>query len=135
ECPSNYTGFSCDSCANGWIGEACDECPPNYTGTSCDTCANGWVGAECNVCPVNYIGSSCAALCTEDVDCTSPTNLCVMHPGASVGYCSIPCTNDADCTFDDWTCNVVGSCESPLATWCGPADEPANSNGIIKACP
>ena len=75
-------------------------------------------------------------VCTEDTDCAAPTDLCVKQPGAADGYCSISCPNlGADCTYSDWTCNVVGECTSPLATWCGPPDEPEATGGIVKACP
>lgn len=75
-------------------------------------------------------------ICTEDIDCAAPTDLCVKQPGATEGYCSISCPNlGADCTYSDWTCNVVGECTSPLATWCGPPDEPEATGGVVKACP
>ncbi|MEC8025643.1 MAG: hypothetical protein VX223_17055 [Myxococcota bacterium] len=75
-------------------------------------------------------------ICTEDTDCAAPTDLCVKQPGATEGYCSISCPNlGADCTYSDWTCNVVGECTSPLATWCGPPDEPEATGGVVKACP
>ncbi len=77
------------------------------------------------------------AVCLEDSDCAAPTSLCVINPtsGSSEGYCSILCPNaGADCTYGDWTCNVVGGCESPLATWCGPPEEVEQGGGVVTAC-
>ncbi|MGB0590854.1 MAG: hypothetical protein ACPGU1_14330 [Myxococcota bacterium] len=75
------------------------------------------------------------AVCTVDLDCDAPADLCVLQPGASEGYCSVACPNlGADCTYDDWTCNVVGTCEAPMATWCGPPSEVAEGGGFIVAC-
>ena len=76
------------------------------------------------------------AVCVEDADCGAPTDLCVKQPGETEGYCSIECPNlGADCTYEDWTCNIIGSCLSPLATWCGPPDEPEQTGGVVVACP
>ena len=75
------------------------------------------------------------AACTLDTDCEAPADLCVVQPGASEGYCSVECPNlGADCTYDDWTCNVVGTCDAPMATWCGPPSEVAEGGGFIVAC-
>ena len=60
------------------------------------------------------------ATCAENTDCEAPVSLCSKQPGQAEGYCSTPCTTTADCPYEDWTCNVIGGCESPLATWCGP---------------
>ena len=77
-------------------------------------------------------GTKCAA----DNDCLSPTDMCVIPvPGEATGYCSTECPNlGAGCTHADWTCNVVGPCESPVATWCGPPSEVDESGGFITAC-
>jgi hypothetical protein len=73
--------------------------------------------------------------CATDDECEAPTDLCVMQPGAENGYCSIECPNaGADCTYTDWTCNVVGTCDAPLATWCGPPSEIDAGGGVLKAC-
>ena len=75
------------------------------------------------------------ALCTTEADCAEPTDFCVMQPGATEGYCSIECPNaGADCTFEDWTCNVVGTCDAPMATWCGPPEEIEEGGGVVVAC-
>ena len=74
------------------------------------------------------------AVCAESADCTDATNFCALQPGAAEGYCSIPCTTTADCPYGEWSCNVIGSCESPAATWCGPREEVEMFAGIISAC-
>jgi hypothetical protein len=75
------------------------------------------------------------AVCTVDADCAAPADLCVLQPGDSEGYCSVECPNlGADCTYDDWTCNVIGTCEAPMATWCGPPSEVAEGGGFVVAC-
>lgn len=76
------------------------------------------------------------AACTSDEDCGAPTDYCVVQPGAEEGYCTIRCPEGgADCTFDDWTCNIIGTCDAPAATWCGPPEEIDNSGGFLIACP
>ncbi len=74
--------------------------------------------------------------CSEDTDCAAPTDYCVTQPGAEFGYCTIACLGGgSECTYDDWTCNVIGTCEAPAATWCGPPEEIPNSDGFLVACP
>ena len=41
----------------------------------------------------------------------------------------------SDCTYDDWTCNIIGTCDAPAATWCGPPEEIPDSDGFLIACP
>ena len=73
--------------------------------------------------------------CAEDGDCAAPTDLCVMQPGDTEGYCSIACPNlGADCTHADWTCNIIGTCDAPAATWCGPPSEVDEGGGFVVAC-
>ena len=77
------------------------------------------------------------AVCRVNQDCAAPTNFCVIDPtsGSKEGYCSIQCPNaGADCTYDNWTCNVIGGCESPAATWCGPPEEVEQGGGVVTAC-
>ncbi|MGB0590214.1 MAG: hypothetical protein ACPGU1_11085 [Myxococcota bacterium] len=75
------------------------------------------------------------AVCATDADCAAPTDFCVMQPGATEGYCSIECPNlGADCTYEDWTCNIVGTCNAPMATWCGPPSEIEEGGGVVVAC-
>ena len=68
------------------------------------------------------------ALCASESDCASPTDICVMQPGASEGYCSIQCEAnqicyDAGAPDTSWTCNAVFSCTIASQTWCGPTSE------------
>ena len=77
----------------------------------------------------------CNVSCQKDADCEQPTNLCVLMPGDSEGYCSIPCAASVDCVFEDWACNVAGSCEAPFAAWCGPPEEVEDYGGLVKTCP
>ena len=72
--------------------------------------------------------------CAADSDCAAPTDFCVKQPGMMEGYCSIVCATNADCTYTDWTCNAVGSCDSPLAIWCGPPSEIEDGGGVLSAC-
>ena len=73
--------------------------------------------------------------CTTEADCAAPTDFCVMQPGNTEGYCSIECPNlGSDCTYSDWTCNIIGSCDAPMATWCGPPSEVAEGGGFVVAC-
>ena len=74
------------------------------------------------------------ATCAESTDCSGETDFCAKQPGAAEGYCSIPCTTTADCPYGEWSCNVIGPCESPAATWCGPREEVETFAGIITAC-
>ncbi len=75
------------------------------------------------------------AQCREDAGCAAPTDYCVIQPGATEGYCTIRCPNlGSDCTFEDWTCNVIGACGAPAATWCGPPSEIEQSGGFLAAC-
>ena len=77
--------------------------------------------------------------CQEDADCSGATNLCVkspLNPPEMPGYCSIPCSATPDCEGSgaEWTCNVIGSCAEPIATWCGPASEIEVGMGVVQAC-
>ena len=74
------------------------------------------------------------ATCAENTDCEAPVSLCSKQPGQAEGYCSTPCTTTADCPYEDWTCNVIGGCESPLATWCGPPAEAVDFAPVVSAC-
>jgi len=75
------------------------------------------------------------ATCATDADCAAPTDFCVVQPGNTEGYCSIECPNlGSDCTYEDWTCNIIGSCDAPMATWCGPPSEVAEGGGFVVAC-
>ena len=91
-------------------------------GTSTATGMGGW-------------GDDCM---TED-DCTGATTMCVkspIDPPDMPGYCSIPCNTTSECSGSEmgWTCNVVGTCDSPSVTWCGPAGEIDDSGGFLTAC-
>ena len=90
---------------------------------------------EANMTPDTGWGSECQG----DDDCEGATNLCVknpMDPPETPGYCSIPCSSTSECEGSEmqWTCNVVGTCESPLATWCGPMSEIDDGMGVLVAC-
>jgi hypothetical protein len=79
------------------------------------------------------------APCISDDDCSDETTLCVkspQNPPEQHGYCSIPCSVSSECDGSDlgWTCNVVGGCENPLATWCGPESEIEVGGGVLTAC-
>ena len=79
--------------------------------------------------------ASWGATCLEDAECEAPTDYCVKQPGNDEGYCTVRCPNlGADCTFEDWTCNIVGTCAQPMATWCGPPEEVENGGGVVVAC-
>jgi hypothetical protein len=76
--------------------------------------------------------------CQSDTECEGETNLCVKNPTEpnGAGYCSIPCSGTSECEGSNmqWTCNVVGSCDMPLASWCGPMDEVEQGMGVVVAC-
>ena len=77
--------------------------------------------------------------CMSENDCSGDTNYCVKNPQDppdQPGYCSIECSVSSECDGSDlgWTCNVVGSCENPLATWCGPESEIEAGGGVLTAC-
>ena len=74
------------------------------------------------------------AVCAESADCAEPTNFCAKQPGEDEGYCTIPCETTADCPYGEWSCNVIGGCAAPAATWCGPRAEVEMFTGIIEAC-
>ena len=74
------------------------------------------------------------AVCAEPSDCAEPTTFCAKQPGEAEGYCSTPCSTTADCPYGEWSCNVIGPCEQPAATWCGPREETEMFAGIISAC-
>ena len=74
------------------------------------------------------------AVCADDSDCAAPINLCSKAPGAAEGYCSKACATTADCPYGDWSCNVIGGCEMPAASWCGPREEIEAFAGIVTAC-
>ena len=73
-------------------------------------------------------------VCESDDDCDAPVGLCSKQPGATEGYCSVPCGTTADCPYGDWSCNVIGGCEMPAATWCGPRQETEDFAPIVTAC-
>ena len=73
-------------------------------------------------------------VCESDDDCEAPVGLCSKQPGATEGYCSVPCGTTADCPYGDWSCNVIGGCEMPAATWCGPRQETEDFAPIVTAC-
>ena len=75
--------------------------------------------------------STFGAICKSNKECAAPTNLCVIQPGFSEGYCSIVCATNSDCVKSGWTCNALGECKTPIAIWCGPAEE---VGGSLKMC-
>lgn len=77
--------------------------------------------------------------CMSNDDCGADANFCVKNPQDppdQPGYCSIECSVSSECDGSElgWTCNVVGSCDSPLATWCGPESEIEAGMGVLVAC-
>ena len=72
--------------------------------------------------------------CMSDDDCDEDVGLCSKQPGAETGYCSIPCSTTSECPYGEWTCNVIGGCESPAATWCGPSQETQDFAPIVTEC-
>ena len=74
------------------------------------------------------------ATCAENTDCSGATDFCAKQPGAAEGYCTIPCSTTSDCPYGEWSCNVIGGCDAPAATWCGPREEVETFAGIITAC-
>ena len=77
--------------------------------------------------------------CMSNDDCGTDANFCVKNPQDppdQPGYCSIECSVSSECDGSElgWTCNVVGSCDSPLATWCGPESEIEAGMGVLVAC-
>ena len=74
-------------------------------------------------------------ICAETSDCTGVTNVCSKAPGEAEGYCSTTCATTADCPYgEDWSCNIIGTCDAPAATWCGPREETVTNAGIVIAC-
>ena len=75
------------------------------------------------------------ATCFDDSWCYGAADMCIKQPGATQGYCSAPCPNlGSDCSYADWTCNVIGTCDAPAASWCGPPEEIEESDGFVIAC-
>lgn len=73
--------------------------------------------------------------CAESSDCADPVGLCSKAPGQAEGYCSTTCATTADCPYgEDWSCNIIGTCDAPAATWCGPREETVTNAGIVIAC-
>jgi hypothetical protein len=75
--------------------------------------------------------------CAEDTDCDATADYCVKMPGDVQGYCSKHCDSSAACAQagapSSWTCNAV-SCSIPDFTWCGPAEEIAESGNFLSQC-
>ena len=76
--------------------------------------------------------------CSTNNDCSAESPLCVINPMVGPpGYCSKPCTSTTQCvdTLDGWTCNIIGQCDSPTVSWCGPNEEIAEGGGVLIECP
>lgn len=76
--------------------------------------------------------------CTQDTDCSSSTDFCVLAPGDEQGYCSVHCSSASSCEESgapgEWACVAV-SCEVEAFTWCGEPSEVEASGGFLKLCP
>ena len=78
------------------------------------------------------------AVCESDDDCAGDSPYCVLNPMTpGPGYCSVECRSSTECTGAemDWTCNVIGGCENPVVTWCGPQSEVEENAPVLVACP
>ena len=77
-------------------------------------------------------------VCTDDDECTAPTDFCLIHPGVPDGYCTIRCDGLSACAESptDWTCNTISfaGCEDVSTNWCGPSSELETFDGVVIAC-
>eukprot|EP01063_Lacrimia_lanifica_P011470 TRINITY_DN18243_c0_g1_i1.p1 TRINITY_DN18243_c0_g1~~TRINITY_DN18243_c0_g1_i1.p1 ORF type:complete len:1929 (+),score=437.09 TRINITY_DN18243_c0_g1_i1:127-5913(+) len=112
------------TCKNAWEGPACSECPPQYDGSECDTCAEGYVGypvcepcaavAACHPYSTRAVASNadrtaCACECNEGFGGAT----CEECAPGRVGYpFCVECSRDAHCAGHGNAVVVNGGC------WC-----------------
>ena len=101
-----------------------------------DMASGGGEGGSGGAAPAG--DGSWGSSCEGDDNCMGESDYCVLNPMVEgPGYCSRECTQESDCAGAEmgWTCNVIGGCESPIVTWCGPASEVEENPGVLTACP
>lgn len=105
DCHANYTGLSCQLCADGYTRNAvtgsCELCQCNGHSDMCDkdsgicfNCANNSTGPRCNVCIENHYGDPTMGISCEPCPCPGITadeqfsSSCEIVNGAVVCVCN-----------------------------------------------
>ena len=105
--------------------------------TTADMGSGGGEGGSGGNAPVG--DGSWNSACEGDENCMGESDYCVLNPMTpdEPGYCSRECRQESDCAGSElgWTCNVIGGCENPVVTWCGPPSEVDENPGVLTACP
>ncbi|KAF9514425.1 hypothetical protein BS47DRAFT_869237 [Hydnum rufescens UP504] len=100
-CPPQFSGASCETCAEGFFGPSCQPCPPN-----CLTCDEGPTGTgKCLSTTASNLPTSCNCLngvCSSSGSCTC-NNGWATNPGNSTA-----CSSCANGFFD----NGDGECRA-----------------------
>jgi len=128
QCPSNYTGATCNQCAAGRNNDyptcsdnLCEPDPCNGHGNSCEpttgacTCAHGYTGATCNSCSAGHIGYP---TCSDD-PCYGVN--CNGHGTCSGGTCGCntgfdPAQNCGACAAGYWDYPVCHVNHAPVVS-------------------
>ncbi len=107
------------------------------TGTGTGNGSSGDGGTGNGNPPVASDGTG--ANCMANKDCTAKDALCLVHDGASVGYCSRPCSGGSDCP-SDFYCARAGNVshlycilESSLVDDCNKDCDDYNVAGCLSA--
>ncbi|OAX36075.1 hypothetical protein K503DRAFT_744939 [Rhizopogon vinicolor AM-OR11-026] len=146
QCPTGFTGSSCESCATGFFGPECQACP-----SGCTSCDGGISGTgRCLVPIVTNPPSSCNCIngeCGSNGQCTcingwtSASNgtqcaACAsgffLDTSGSCEICQLGCAQCADGSGDCITCNTGFTQDANDRTKCD-ATQQTTSGGTV--CP
>ena len=131
ECPTNYTGFSCEECAIGNTRTStgsCELCQCNGFSTTCDrntgecfNCSQSTTGENCERCIEGTFGDPSNGIECEPCPCPLSsgagqfTNRCVLTSGGGVmcrncpeGHTGLQCETCLNSFFGDPTGGVTG---------------------------
>lgn len=146
QCPSGFTGSSCEACSSGFFGPTCQACP-----SGCTSCDDGISGTgRCLVPVVSNLPSSCNCIngqCGANGQCTcvsgwtSASNgtqcaACAagffLNTNGNCEICQLGCQQCADGTGDCITCKSGFTQDGNDRTKCDTIPQ-TTSNGT--ACP
>ena len=140
----HWAGPTCERCADGYAGHACDRPCPTAQGRVCGghgvctaagTCdcdasdASGhWTGAACMQCRTGYVGARCATRCPGDpcrpcdghgtcVAAGNGSSACRCDAGPRVGYWAGP--DCGDCAAGYFSAGCRRQCAGGAARPCG----------------
>ncbi len=139
---------SCDSCIDGWYGNACSEACPAPTATqhcaadeldgdttvhhyACEGETEGW---HCTVCADGYWDTDCSQACEKPDHCSEASIVTCSKDGGLALKCTLP---EGNACKDGWygdTCEIA--CENAADQHCAHPENSAcdQTSGLIAAC-